>query len=561
MTEVESSPEASGGMPLPPRWWLSKGDVNAFFGLMLDNLAGLLLTVALLASFGLPAEFTVSHMIPGTALGVLVGDIAFFLLALRVAKRDGRADVTAMPLGLDTPSTFGMILLVLGPCFTQARANGMDVTEASIHTWHVGMASIVISGIMKLMLAPICNWVRDLVPRAGLLGSLAAIALVLISFFPLTHILGSPLPGLVALIIVLGTLIGHVPLPGRTPGTLGALVVAVAVYYFLALIGVFGYELPDAPEVVWLPTGWLESFSFAWLSALRDAVVYLPFVLPFALATVVGGIDCTESAAAAGDHYDTRVVIGIEGAATLLAGLSGGVIQTTPYIGHPAYKAMGGRAGYTLATALLIGSAGILGYFAWLNAWIPAPVVYPILVFIGLEITSQTFLATPKRHYAAVAVACLPALAYLAMSLPDRIFGDVALLEAGISETALADIFLQHDIATLRMLSNGFIVTSLLWAWILASLIDRRLKLASCVLAVAGCLTAIGVMHSPLPGNRIFLPFPVEAEGAWGQLALPSDQIGHVAEFVLAYFVTALIVWGWSKCVVLEPRSDEAESA
>ena len=41
----------------------------------------------------------------------------------------------------------------------------------------------------------------------------------------------------------------------------------------------------------------------------------------------------------------------------------GGVIQTTPYIGHPAYKSMGGRAAYTLATALFVGGAGVIGYF------------------------------------------------------------------------------------------------------------------------------------------------------------------------------------------------------
>ena len=100
----------------------------------------------------------------------------------------------------------------------------------------------------------------------------------------------------------------------------------------------------------------------------------------FALAAVVGGIDCTESAAAAGDEYDTGQVIGVEAFATLVAALCGGVIQTTPYIGHPAYKAMGGRAAYSLATALFIGSAGLLGYFGFLYVIIPKAAIFPILV-------------------------------------------------------------------------------------------------------------------------------------------------------------------------------------
>ncbi|MEM6778519.1 MAG: permease [Planctomycetota bacterium] len=549
----ESNPELKS---LPPFWWATKGDINAFFGLMLDNLAGLLLMVAMLAGFGLPASFSVSHMVPGTALGVLLGDLAFFVIALRMGRRENRDTVTAMPLGLDTPSTFGMILLVLGPAFLAAQRDGMNVEAASIHTWHIGIWCIVLSGVFKMILAPTGQVVRRVVPRAGLLGSLASIALVLISFFPLTHILGSPLPGLLAMVVVLGTLIGRVPLPGRTPGTLGALIVAGSVYYFLCVTGWFGYELPESQSVTLLPTEWLQAWRGTWVGALPDALPYLPFVLPFALATVVGGIDCTESAAAAGDEYDTRGVLAVEAIATLLAGLSGGVIQTTPYIGHPAYKAMGGRAAYTLATALLIGSAGILGYFAWLNAWIPAPVVYPILVFVGLEITSQTFLATPRRHYAAVALACLPALAYLSLSLPDRIFGDGTLLEAGTTIASLSGEPLKHDLQTLRMLSNGFIVTGLIWAWMLAAIIDRQLRLAGLVMIAAAVMTCIGVIHSPIEGNRLFLPWMLDGDSSF---SLPSQFLAPVAEFALGYLITGAGLIVWSRWLSGQPEETPVE--
>ena len=53
----------------------------------------------------------------------------------------------------------------------------------------------------------------------------------------------------------------------------------------------------------------------------------------------------------------TGTIIAVEGFSTVVASLFGGVIQSTPYIGHPAYKAMGARAGYTLATALFVGAA------------------------------------------------------------------------------------------------------------------------------------------------------------------------------------------------------------
>ncbi len=538
--------------------WVRPGDINAFFGLMLDNVAGLLLMVGLLAGFGFPVEFAVSSMVPGTALGVLVGDLAFFYLAFRLAKQTGRSDVTAMPLGLDTPSTFGIVLFVLGPSYLQGQAMGLSEMDAALRTWHIGIWCIVLSGLLKLVLSPFTEWVRTVVPRAGLLGSLAAIALVLISFLPLMEILGHPLPGMLALVIVLTSLIARIPLPGRTPGTLGALMIAGGVFYVMCAVPGSGYQLPEVGPVQWFPTGWLDSWEFGWIDSFAAALPYLPIAMPFALATIVGGIDCTESAEAAGDTYDTRTVIAVEAVATLIAGLAGGVIQTTPYIGHPAYKAMGGRAAYTLGTALLVGSAGLVGYFGLLNALIPAPVVYPILVFVGLEISAQSFLATPRRHYAAVAFACLPALAFLATNLPGRMFGDPSLLSAGIRAETLQDDLLRANLKTLGMLSSGFILTSLIWAWALAASIDRKLKVAASVLLLAATLTLFGVIHSPLAGNRLFLPVGPDS---WGDAVLDSINRRYIIEWAAGYVASALLLFLWSFYPGVSPAIRGGEDA
>src|SRR5205807_6689278 len=164
-------------------------------------------------------------------------------------------------------------------------------------------------------------------------------------------------------------------------------------------------QVAELPALVW-KWGWWQDVGWA-------AIAKLPIFLPFALATVVGGIDCTESAAAAGDEYDTRTILLTEGVASVAAGLCGGVIQTTPYIGHPAYKAMGGRAAYTLATALFVGAAGYFGWFTYLFEWLPPVAMYPILVFVGLEIMAQSFHATAPKHYPALALATLQVLAAL----------------------------------------------------------------------------------------------------------------------------------------------------
>jgi len=520
-------------MPSPPSYrWAQPGDVNAFFGLSIDNLAGLVLTVSLLAAvFGYPAQFALGHLVPGTAVGVVVGDLLFTWMAFRLARRSGRSDVTAMPLGLDTPSTFGMVFFVIGPAFRAALDGGLEAEAAARHAWHVGMCSIVASGLFKLACAPAAGTIRRLVPRAGLLGSLTAIALALISFLPTVEIIGTPLVGMVALGITLASLTARVPFPGRIPGALAALMVG---WGMSVVAGRLGWLPPAEPHsaidpaaALW-PTAWLSALRLEWLAAWNDTVRYLPIVIPFALGTVVGGIDCTESAAAAGDEYDTGRVIAVEAVATILAGACGGVIQTTPFIGHPAYKAMGGRAAYTLATAAFIGLAGLTGTFAYLYEAIPAPAILPVLVFIGLEITAQSFHATPQRHYPAIAIACVPALAALVAIQTDK------LLAAG----ALPGPQLAGELFAIRMLSSGFIVTSLLWAGLVTALIDRRLHQGAVWTLAAAAGTLCGVIHSPFPDGRLFLP--------WSIGTLPDVAAGRgPLELAAAYAMLAVIFTIW----------------
>ena len=162
--------------------------------------------------------------------------------------------------------------------------------------------------------------------------------------------------------------------------------------------------------------------------AVRD---YLPLALPFAILTVIGGINVTESARIAGDDYNTRDILLTEAIATLIAGVCGGVSQSTPYIGHPAYKAMGGRAGYTLATGLFIGLGGMLGYIAFMADALPKPALAPILVFVALDITEQSYLATPKRHAAAVTFAVFPSVAQLVQIFLSQVYNG-ALMSAAI---------------------------------------------------------------------------------------------------------------------------------
>ncbi|HEY7140084.1 MAG TPA: MFS transporter, partial [Methylomirabilota bacterium] len=457
--------------------WYAVGDVNAFFGLAVDNLTNLVVLAGLLVGvFGFPADLVLYRIIPGTALGVLAGDLWYTWLAWRLARETGRADVTAMPFGIDTPSLFGITFGVLGPT--------MLATKDPVLAWKVGMGVTVAMGVAKLGLAFAGEWVRRVVPRAGLLGSIAGVSVLLIAFLPMLKVVSDPLVGFLSLGLILVTLVGRIALPGRLPGALAAVVVGSVVYALERWAGIApGAHTLTVPgewrlAIPWPTLGWLDAPGETW-SALAIA-------LPFALATVIGGIDNTESAIAAGDRYRTRDVLLTEALATILAGVAGGVVQNTPYVGHPAYKAMGARAGYTLATGLLIGLGAIGGVVSILVGFVPEAAVAPILVFVGLEITAQAFLATPPRHAPAVALAFVPTTAALVMIQLSGILGSVGLGPDAIHGDAAAAV------ESLRLLGNGFILSALLWAAAAATIIDRRFRAAAAFLAVASLGTLCG---------------------------------------------------------------------
>src|SRR5712692_5360527 len=221
--------------------WHAPGDWNAFFGLALDNLTQLVILSSLLIGvFEFPSDLVLRVMVPGTAAGVLVGDLIYSWLAIRLMRRSGRQDVTAMPFGIDTPSLFGLVFGVLGPVMT--------LTRNPLLAWKIGM------GVLKLGLAFVGDRARRLVPRAALLGSIAGVATLLIAFLPALKVFGDPLVGIVALTVVLVTLMGGVRMPRGVPGVFAAVLLGSAIFWGRGLLAaVWGSGAPQPAMSVALP--------------------------------------------------------------------------------------------------------------------------------------------------------------------------------------------------------------------------------------------------------------------------------------------------------------------
>jgi AGZA family xanthine/uracil permease-like MFS transporter len=472
--------------------WYAAGDINAFFALAFDNLALLAaMSSVLIGVFGMPAEMVLGRMVPGPALGVLCGDVIYTWLALRLARREKRQDVTAMPFGIDTPSLFALSFGVIGPAYAESH----DAATA----WAVGTAVLFLMGLTKIIAAFFGDALRRALPPAALIGVLSAVAVVLIMFFPFTKLMAEPIGGLVALGVVLLALVGRMRLPANLP------VVPVAVVIGAAAIGLatlFGYQLPARAAAGAALGLHLPSVGSQFLSALPMALRYVPIALPIALVTVIGGVDNVQSALLAGDRYETRDILLGEGVATLVAALLGGVIQNTPYIGHPAYKAMGARAAYTLAAGVFIGLGAISGVIGLVLGALPESLLVPILIYVGIQMAAQATLAIEARYLQALPMALVPVIAYLINLQIGTVLGgahiDLAVLPPEIKSVLLG----------LSMLGNGFIVTAMVWVALLVFIIDHRCTACMVLCVAAAAMTAVGLMHSPYPDSRLFWPGP-----------------------------------------------------
>ncbi|MEN6622464.1 MAG: MFS transporter [Smithella sp.] len=470
------------------------GETSAFLALFLDNVGVFIFMSAILIyTFHFPAEIILTRMIPGTAVGVFFGDLVYTWMALRLRKKTGRTDVTAMPLGLDTPSTIGLAYAVIGPAYLATR-------NAEL-TWQIGMATLFLIGVVKVIISFFGARIQRAIPTAGILGSLAGLGLLLLGFLPLIEIFNSIIVGMVALGIIFAVLIGRMNLPGRIPGVLLAVLLGTAIHFFLGFSGYLdNFETPKFAISLCLPV-----FSIDFLKVLPESIKYLPIAIPFAVLTIIGGISNTESARLAGDDYRTRDILLTEALTSLIAAFFGGVAQTTPYLGHPAYKKMGARYWYTLMTGLLIGAGSITGLLSLIVSIIPRAVLSPIFIFIGLEIVRQAYEEVPSAHFPAVSFSFLPVVADLIMIILNQF-----LAGAGMTADKLP-AHLQTMLQSLTILSNGFILTAILWGSILAFLIDRKPKQAALCTFSCAVLALFGIIHSIFPNGEVYLPWKLSS--------------------------------------------------
>src|SRR5260221_9041929 len=214
---------------------------------------------------------------------------------------------------------------------------------------------------------------------------------------------------MLSLTIVLVSWMAGIRLPYGLPGGLAAVVLGTVLAWLAKLVHLD--DLMQPTEVVAALSQFglrLPYPSSDFAKALGDIGPLLVRAVPLGIYNLTEGMNNVESAAAAGDDYSLRQILLADGIGAIVGALLGSPFPPAVYIGHPGWKAVGGRIGYSLATGIVIGAVCFLGLTALLLAVIPLVAILPILLFIGLVIGAQSFQATPSRPAPAVGVAFFP---------------------------------------------------------------------------------------------------------------------------------------------------------
>jgi AGZA family xanthine/uracil permease-like MFS transporter len=228
-----------------------------------------------------------------------------------------------------------------------------------------------------------------------------------------------------------------------------------------------------------------------------------------ALLNVVGSLQNIESAEAGGDSYSTAASLCANGVGSILASLFGSCFPTTIYIGHPGWKAMGARSGYSLMNGFFVGILCFTGTVSWVIRTIPLESGMGILLWIGIVICAQAFQVTPRHHAPAVAFGLFPCLAAWGTMMVES-----GLRAAGSCFHALKDVPGQGGVLVQGMLSlnQGFLFSAMIFAAMAVHLIEKDFLRSALWAWVGAACSWAGFIHAYriTPGGVV----PVVAWGA-----------------------------------------------
>ena len=483
-----------------PRWFVRQ-DLDGFFGLALDNLIQILVIVGLCQSvLQFPPILIYGRILPSIALSLIVGNFYYSWLAYQQGKREQRDDITALPYGINTVSLFAYIFLIMLPVRLEALSQGISSEQAAELAWQAGLVACLGSGLIELLGSWGADRLRKLTPRAALLSTLGGIALTFIAMGFVLRTYAHPLVGFVPLGVILLTYFGGVKFSlGKLsiPGGLLAVILGTALAWGTGLSqwNSEQFESAIAPVGIYFP-----QINLGELWQARGVLIsYFSVILPMGLFNLIGSLQNLESAEAAGDRYPTAPCLAVNGLGTVVAALFGSCFPTTIYIGHPGWKQLGARIGYSWLNGLIMGLFCLSGTVGLLVYFVPIDSGMAIVLWIGVVIVAQSFTAVPTLHAPAVVIGLFPgiagwgallvknALRVAGLGTPDRPFNEALIPAFQATDTYISGVF---------ALEQGLIFSAMILAAMTVYILEKQFGKAA-LWALSGAVLAwLGLLHS-----------------------------------------------------------------
>jgi len=479
-----------------PKLW-TPGDWNAFFGFGTNILVNMLVLTGLLRFvLKMPDSLVFGRILPALGMMMCLSTIYYAYLAYRLAKSTGRNDVCALPSGVSVPHMFIVTFVIMLPIALK--------TNDPIKGWEAGLVWVFFQSFILMIGGFIAPIIRRITPRAALLGTLAGVSITFISMRPALEIYMTPVIGLTCFAIIMVSWLGGFKYPKGIPAGLVAIAVGMLIAWGSNVVGLnygglsvkgvsdafanFGFNVP------------IPAFDHVF-SGFQYLGVILVTAVPFGIYDLVEAMDNVESAEAAGDSYPTTRVLTADGVVSLIGCLMGNPFINAVYIGHPGWKGMGGRIGYSAATGVMVIVLSWFGVISLLLALVPVVAISPILLYIGMLIGAQAFQTTPKAHAPAIVLALTPHLAGWSKTLMDGALGAAGTNAAAIGFDKLGNVGVLYP--GLQTLGGGAILTGLVLAAIGAFVIDKKFVNAAAFALAGAVLTFFGFMHGEAVGLAV----------------------------------------------------------
>ena len=303
--------------------FFSTGDIGGLTYTITNNIVNYLIVIATLSGvLAWPDEIVYGRVIPGMSIGLLLSGLYYAYMAYKLGKKEGRADVTALPSGISTPAMFVILYGVIMPLHYALGDPEL--------TWSAAVATCFIGGLVEFIGGFIGPWMKKRIPRAALLGTVAGIGFIWMATQDVFDVFSDPVIGLPILLVAMVGVFGGYLFKGKFPplvfAILGGIIYALLLGRTQIDFSGIGFYFPNPANSI---QGLINGFAVV--------LPYLTIIIPIEIYNFIETMDNVEAANAAGDNYIFTQITGSVGFAdvwteVLPNGVEGYAVEVSQYL-------------------------------------------------------------------------------------------------------------------------------------------------------------------------------------------------------------------------------------